>query len=812
MVCGRALSKGGENQMLNQSVICDRSIKIAAAALLLSAAACASPEQKVERYTKSGESFLEKGKLGMANVQFQNALKIDEAHVPALVGISKIAEKRNDLQAMFGVLQRIIRADPDNARAQIDLAKLYLLSNQPTESLDLIDAALKRNGDDAEAIGVKSAVLFRLQNPKEAVALAKKAISINPASEEAVAVLAGERVQAKDFEAALAFLDAAIAKKSDSPVMQLLRVQVLSQMGRADDVLAAYRTLVEQFPSEVNYRRLYVSALVERDDLSNARAQLVEIAKLTPKQLESKVDIVRIDNRIGGAKKAEATFRQLIGDDPSNTELKFAFAEFLRQQKDFGESEKILNAILATRGVELDDVLRAKNDLAIQRVLENRRPDAEKLIDEILEEEPRNPDALLRRAGFRIDAGEFDSAIGDLRTVLNDRPDSAPAKIIMATALERKGDLDFAETELAQAVEITGKAALPSNYFARFLARKGDVARAEKVLTDSLASAPADVENLKLLASIRLQQQNWRGAEEVAQTLKTVEKQDGIVSSILGAAYSGLKDYAGAIDVLKSENDRAPLSARPLANLVQAYANAGRLDEAEAFLNQTIEGAPKNYEARLLLAQVQTARRSLVDAETTLRAAIEATPERSEAYESLYQMLALSGRREAAGEAIDAGLARSPEDDGLLVYKADHLIAISQPEAALPIYESILKRRPNDLLVANNFVSVLLENPTKANVARALVASQPLKGADNPYFVDTYGWTLFNAGKVEESLPFLKRAAESGPKVAEIRHHYGLALWKSGQKTAAKAEFEAVIKSTSARPEQQAEARRLLAE
>jgi len=116
--------------MKNSFDLKQRSVMFGVLALALSVSACSSPEQKLAKYTEEGLEFLEEGKMGRANVQLQNALKIDEEHVPALVGIAEIAESRSDFQSMFGILQKIARLQPDNVDAQIKLAKLHLLGSE----------------------------------------------------------------------------------------------------------------------------------------------------------------------------------------------------------------------------------------------------------------------------------------------------------------------------------------------------------------------------------------------------------------------------------------------------------------------------------------------------------------------------------------------------------------------------------------------------------------------------------------------------------------------------------------------------------
>jgi len=781
---------------------------IAASALTLSA--CASPEQRLEKYNKSGERFLDDGKLGMANVQFQNALKIDERNVEALLGLKAIAEKKGDYNQMFGLLQRLNRIDPKNVRVRLDLAKLYLLGSKTADALDLADALIAEDATNAEAFAVKSAILFRLGNSAEAVEFARRSLKLDPSIADAVAVLASERVREKDYEGALSILEAAIAKDGSASVLQLLRVQVLTVLGRTDDVRAAYLSLVEANPEDANYRRLYVTALLEKGQLEEARAQLVEISRLLPKQNEARLDIVRMDYRIGGRAKADETFKKLIADNPDEPDLKFAFGAFLREQKDALAAEQVYNGIVTAKGAELDEVLRAQNEMAAIRITEGKRAEAEAIITAILEKDARDTGALTKRAGFKIDSGDIDGAVADLRLVVNDSPDSWPARLLLAAAFEQKGDLNLAESEYAQAVENAKRVGGPSHLFARYLIRQDKKDRAVKILTDSLIVEPTNQDNLKLLAALRLDQQDWRGAEEAAKALAEVNKDDAIVGSILGAAYSGLKDYAGAIDALTKEHEQRPLAARPLANLVQAYIDAGRIADAEAFLKATIAKNTSSYDARILLAQIERQSGKSAEAVATLKAAATSEPLRAEAYEAMYGVYALEGRRAEAGGVIEQALSALPDNDGLQILKADHLIAERNYDGAIAIYETILARRPNDLIVANNLASLLSEKDDETSLKRAAVVAAALKDEQNPYFVDTYGWAQFRAGDKAAGLAALEKAAAAAPAVVDIRYHYGVALLESGDAARGRTELEAVIAAPNAAAERVIDARRRL--
>ncbi|MEO0399295.1 MAG: tetratricopeptide repeat protein [Pseudomonadota bacterium] len=747
-------------------------------------AACASPEQKVERYTKSGYEFLEEGNNGKANIQFRSALKINEDHVPALLGLYEIYERKNEFRRMFAMLQRISRVDPTNTRARIDLAKLHLLSGDETTALERIDEALAIDPEDAEAIGVKAAIMFRSSNRDEALALARRALAIKPAVEEAVSVIVTDHIQNEEYEPALAELDAAIAVNPKASVLHLLKVQIFNKQGRAGDVAAAYARLIDEFPEESGYRRLYVLELYKTERYAEAREQLMVVTELLPDEMDGYMDVVRLDYKVDGEAKARETFQSFIDAQPENAEMKFAYASFLRQ---LGADEGARGVYSSLRKDDEDAVvLEALNEIAAMDLKADDRASAEAIIAEILTRDERNSGALLKQSSLKIVDGDLEAAINDLRLVLADAPESSQARLLMAAAFEKSGQIEAAEGQYAEAFDNAASKPQIGNAFARFLVRNGKIDRAETVLTEALSVNGSHEDNLKLLAAVRLQRQDWRGAEEVAEILGEIEEDDVVVNRILGVAYSGLKDYAGAIEALSNANDNRPLASRPLATLISAYVEADRHDEAETLLRSNIENDPAAYDSRMLLARVLTDRSRDAEAKSVLRDAIDAAPTEVAAYELLFRMYVAEGRLQDAETLIDQGLVRAPDSDGLNMMKADLLIGVGRAAEALPIYEQVLARRPDDLIAANNYASILSDQKDDpASLEKAVAVAAVLRDAGNPSFLDTYGWALVQAGRVEEGVAVLEDAVSRAPKFAEIRYHLGAAQAKLGEKDAA---------------------------
>lgn len=798
----------------NRKLAPARAVKLLMAASALAfVAACSSPEQRVERFNASGMEFLEEGEMGKANVQFQNALKINEEYVPALLGLAQIAERRQDFQSMFGILQRIIRLDPTQADSRVDLGKIYLLGGDETAAIEQADAVLEMDAENIGALALKSAIQLRLGDSAGAVELARRVMETEPDNAEAVTVLVTERATAGDMESALVELDKALSINQDIAVLQLLRIRVLAGLERTDDVLAAYANLVELFPEQPAYRRAYARELITVEDYDGSRAQLVKAAELEPESLDAKIDVVRLIGATAGVEEAETQLRAYIDEQPNNTYLKFALVDFFNSAGRPDEGDSVL-AELAESDME-EVSLRAKNRIAAVHLQKGEEAEAKALIDEILEADQRNTDALIKRAGLRVDAEDYDNAIVDLRTALDNDPDSTDAMVMMASAFERQDNITFAQAELAKALDVSERAPNIANYFARFLIRHGNVQRAEEVLVDSLAAHQGELENLRLLAGVRLNNQDWRGAEEIAQVIEAVEanaaNSGNLADSVRSAALTGLGEYDRVIETLEKHSDAGPMASQPLSTLVNAYIQSDRIDEAETLLRRVIASGDNPYEARILLARVHGARDENDQAEAVLIEAAEQDPTRATAYELLYRYYTNTGQRERASDLIDDGLAKAPENTALKIFKADTLIASGDLNGALTVYESLLDERPDDLIVANNFVSLSSDlRLDDASIAKALEISRVIERSENPLFKDTIGWAQYRAGQYAEAVEYLTEAAEAAPQNAEILYHLGAAQAAAGDIENARSTLQQAIEVGGAEFNRSQEAQTIL--
>jgi tetratricopeptide (TPR) repeat protein len=128
------------------------------------------------------------------------------------------------------------------------------------------------------------------------------------------------------------------------------------------------------------------------------------------------------------------------------------------------------------------------------------------------------------------------------------------------------------------------------------------------------------------------------------------------------------------------------------------------------------------------------------------------------------------GKPEVGESVVLRWLENQPTDTATRMYLADASIRTSRLPTAIAQYELLAQKYPNDQHVLNNLAWAYGENGDSRAVATAEKAFRINEA--NAAVADTYGWMLFDSGKIAEGIGILRRAVEMAPGSRHIRFHY----------------------------------------
>lgn len=736
--------------------------------------ACSSPEEKAQAHLERGLELLAEENYVSASLEFRNAVKFNEKLVPAWFGLSKVLEHQQNWNGVSSTLTKVLELDPENFEANFKLAKLQLGGGNLDEALKRINKASAIGPEKSDVLAARAAVLLRLDDRAGARRDAERALALNPDNPDALAVLAADALRDKKIVSALRLIDRGLATDENNLGLLLFKIRIHEKQKDDKELETTLGKLIAFYPDKIAFRRAMVTFLTSRKRVDEAESQMRELVKADADNSAAALDLVRLIAQQRGIEAARVELDGLVTSNPQTVDFKLALAQLDFGQKRVDEAIALLNNIIGKQE-PADDVRKARLVLARMKLQQKDQAAAQDIAETILQSDEKNAEALAIRASVNLSKNDAEAAIADLREALNQQPQSVRLLRLLGRAHELQGAVDLAEDRYAQAVRFANFAPELTLEYINFLNRRGKSSQAEQVLSEAVTNVPNSKPLLTTLARLRLSTQDWEGAEEIAQTLRTMGDSSGISEQIVGATQLGRGDVEKSIQTFKGLYAQSQGAARSMAALVMAYARANKFDEAKAFLQTALDANEKNADALVLLGAIAKLEKKPDVAEAQYKLAIERQPDNAGGYSALFSHYVSDGKLDEAEKIVRAGRAKVPDSLGLGLRLTGVLERKREFDEAIAVYEELLEQHPQALILANNLASLLADyRQDEASAKRAQELSLKLRTTELPHFKDTLGWIAYRQGDHATALSYLKQAVQQLPDMALVRYHLGM--------------------------------------
>jgi cellulose synthase operon protein C len=757
---------------------------------LVLAAGCGSPEQRAQGYYEKGMELINKNDDLNARLELLNALKYKSDKVEVWRALSGIDQRTKATQSEFLDLRRIVELDPSDLDSRLKLARMMIGGGAADAAIKLLEVANEGDKPNADLHALKALLLSMTKDPAGAFQEAQKALEIDPQNVEAIVLVSATKLSRGDAQGALKLLDSVPVVSRDDPQVALLKVQALARKGDLPGAEGVLRTAVAKNPHHPALRNQLVQLYVAEKHFDQAEGELRAVAEENKTDSKAQLNLVRFLVSYKGAEAGRDHLDNLIKAGGDVFDYQIMLADLDVAQAKTSQAIELLQS-LAKTGSTPERKLAAQAKLGGIYVASANFTAAQPIIAEMLQKDARNTDALRLRAAIRIEQGQFDSAIADLREALNDQPKSPQLLMLMALAYERSGKNELAERQYADALKSPNADANVVLRYVAFLQRRGDNTHAEDVLTDIVSRNPRNVQLLTALAQVRLARQNWTGALATADAIASIGEDRGVADQIRAAALAGQNKIDQSISALEAAHKAAPEATQPIVSLVSRYVQTGKTDKAETLLRDMLSKYPTSSQLLILMGQTKLAQNKPDEAMQNYKAAIAEQPKDPAAYSYLSNLYTRQKNYDAALEAIKSGLREQPNNFDLRLAAAGVEFLRGDPEAAIAQYEAILKDQPKSLVAINNLVSLLLDyRSDKESLDRALALSQELKDSSVPAFQDTWGWAEYKRGNFQTAMSILEAAENKLPNAA-VRYHLAMSYMATGRSDKASEQLKA---------------------
>lgn len=764
-------------------------------------AGCKSSEEKAEEYYQSGIELLASGDTDRAIVQFRNVFEADGAHYAARKTLAETLAGQGKTAQAYRQYLRLAEQYPDDLDTRIALARMAFDAMDIGEFDRHAARAVELAPENPDVRALDLGMRYRLAATSDDAAtredLATQAADLLTSRPDDVILLGivlDRAARANDMDRIDALTARLLELQPENALRYQQRLSFLVGRGDLEAVEAHLRATIARFPDEVQAKGDLLRLYMSQNQLDKAEAFMRELADAAPEgETGPQIDLIRFLELERGRDAARAELDKIIsaGGEP----LVFSV---LRSGFDFdeGKQDQAIAAMTSlVEGAEPSDrVALARVRLAHMLQQTGDEAGARAQVDTILTTNPSQPGALKLKAGWEIRDDLTDSAILDLRSVLDQSPGDTAAMQLMAQAYDRAGEADLARDYLSQAATASENAPAETLRFAARLIQEGRYRPAEDALLPALRRAPDNLELLGLLGRVYLSMPDMPRAQGVIGRLRDMEgDRAGAVADQLELAMLAAQDGQQAVmDYLQDLADDADAGIGPQLALLRARLATGETTEARQIAQTLADENPGNPALEMTLALTQIAGGDVEAGRGKMERIRAENPKQLAPHLTLIRLAMQQGDFDQADRLLENALAELPDAPDLLWLQAGMLERGGDIDAAIDIYDQLYQRNSGSVVIANNLASLLstwyANDPEK--VERASTVARRLNRTEVPAFMDTYGWIQHLNGDSEAALPYLEGAAAALPADPMVQLHLGLVQNALGQADLAKVQLQ----------------------
>lgn len=740
---------------------------------------CSGSEQREEKYLQRAKELFAEKNYEKARVETKNVLQINPKNAEARFLLAKMFREEGDFRQAYGNFNAVVEENPEFYEARVELAKILFAAQENELTEEQLEAVLAAEPNNKGARILKAGLYSRRGEIEKAIEIGEAVLADDAGSTGAIAVLAPIYLSTNP-DKSLALIDQGLEKEDNNIILKQLKIEILSALGKAKEVERLLIEITTDNPEITTFYYRLARGYAFQNRLEESELTLRKAVENNPENIEPKIKLMEFTIQRKGAEEAEQLIKNFIGDKADTYDLHQLLAKFYIASNRVEDAKKVYSDIMANN-LDSIDSLRARNALIEIHLLENNRPLAEKLLNEIFDIEPTNTNALISRARLLLADGDTKSAIADLRAALKNDSESITALKLLALSQEREDLHRLALDNYRRVLSLESDDIHSLVAAGRLSLKDGRQDQAKVFLERALRLDPVNLQAASFLIGILANEQLWNQAHKLLEPMLSSD-QHRASALLLNARLHRLnnqwaeakKDYEEALKL-------SPRAFEAIAGFVDTFLTDNDYTGAKEFLSTHLEKYPDLTTAQDILATVYLKNDESNKALDIYENLLKETPNQEVLYQKIAQIHIQNKEYDKAKKVYQRGIKHNSNFNNLKIFLANQYALFGETELSKQLYEEVLKINPNLDLVKNNLAMLLVNKfPTESNFARALDLASGITDQKNPNYISTLGWVHYHLGNLPQSISYLE-AANRQNKMPEYHYHLGMAYYKNQQ-------------------------------
>ena len=747
-----------------------------------------------KNHLQKGVEYLNKGELEKAKLEIKSSSQAGKETAETYYYMALLDEKNQHFRGMKENLLKTVELAPDYSDARIRLGKVQVLFGETDNAMIQAETILKKSGQNLEALVLKASVLIKQKKPTEALAIIDHILKDNPHNTEALSLKAMIYMEKENYSQALALIEE--AKKSDPNNIGLdfFKIQLDAKTKNIDAVMADYENLVTSHPENREFKVTLAKLYVQVGKAKEAENVLFTLIESEPNNVQTKTLVLDFLSATS-VDRVDQQFQKFTDFHKAQPRALLELANWMIARRNFEAAKPALNQVIELE--EDSSVGLSAKILLAKMEFENKHFDAvSKIVAEVLDANPNYDDAKILEARLFLVKEDYDAAIALLNRVIWSKEGSEEANLLLAQIFLIKSDLKKADQHFSSVLETNPANLQALNYLYDKALSANDIKSAKNIIEKALAIRPNNIVFLEKLANINLSERDWESAKMTAQKIANSPDPlaNSVASYLLAKVLQGQGSYQQAIDIYKTLLKVFPENSDALGNMARCYEKLNKRSEMISYLNDLLAVNPQNIPAGILQVDLLLLNKEYDKGELLLTTLIKSHTKVPQLYTSLASIYLEKKEFKRAISVFQEGLNHNPDDIKLALSLADLYEQQGSFEAAVEIYEALLKTNPDLDIATNNLASVLNEHyVNEVDLKKAAHLAEKFKYSSQPYYKDTYAWSLIKTGNINEGLKVLTEIVTVSPKIPVFRYHLGVAYYMNGNNSLAMNEINQAI-------------------
>ncbi|MBQ77373.1 MAG: hypothetical protein CL692_02205 [Cellvibrionales bacterium] len=760
--------------------------------------ACSGGENRQAKYLERAKNYLEQENYDKARIEAKNVLQINPKNAAARQVLGEINFVDGDIRKAYGNFLSVLDLEPENIEANIAMARIYIGVRDYLKGLEHCDTVLAVEPENAEAMNFKALLLTANGDEEQGQIMAEQALAIDPGLTEALGVVVQKLFNTEDFDQALEILERGQAANPRETRITSMKISLFESMDRQEEVEAELKKLFEQYPEEQRYATTLARYYVREGKIDAAESALRTFSELNEEDASAKLAVISFLLQQRTKEDAIAEAQALIKDDPDQSDFYLALSELHLFTGDVENGRKVLNT-LVDRDPRSVGAINARNVLIDTFLKEEDKESAMSLLDEVLDIEPENITALLKRAQMVLLNGEAKEGIADLRVVLKNEPDSLPALKLLAGAQELEGRGDLALDNMKKIIALEEPALETFANAARIALALEQYKEAEGFIREALKLDEDNTSLVSNLIKLLVLKEDYDSAKKFADQLIATDTSKALGYFLKANLELRLEEFSAATANLKKSLASEPKGVESLTALSSLITQEQGIEEALSFVDAHCKQYPEQAHCHYILGTLLAQNGQLDNAIVTIEKAITLNDQLLPAYRQLAKIYGVKRDINGVVKILRRGY-DSTNQPSLAFDLASFHYQVQNYQAASEIYEELIDQNDEALSAKNNLAMIYAQQlRSPENLKKALALTADLQDSENPAFLDTVGWVFYLTGDYERALTYVQAAVDKIGSAAELQYHLGMIFLKLGDIESGKTHLTLAVEDENAR-------------